>query len=108
MEFAAVVGDRAAGDRTAPVQTAQRTPLGPVGEAGRAPEVQFAGGMQHDTVTNHHGVHVGVTGQGGEHSGGDLDGDRELADRARLAGGVGVDHHNELGSSRRRAHRWYG
>ncbi len=105
MQFATVVRDRTARDGTAPVQPAQGTTLRPVRQPGRTTQVQFAGCVEHDTVANHHGVHVGVAGQRGEHAGGDLDRDRELADRAHLTGGVGVDHHDELGPSRLRPHR---
>ncbi len=75
VEFAAVVGDGAAGDRTAAVEAAQGAALGAVGEAGVASEVQFAGCVQHDAVAHDDGVDVGVTGEGGQDAGGDLAGD---------------------------------
>jgi hypothetical protein len=56
--------------------------------------------VQYDAVAHDDGVDVGGAGEGGEDAGGDLDGDRELAHGAGLAGGVGVDHRDELGPPR--------
>jgi hypothetical protein len=63
------------------------------------PRFEFAGCVQHDTVADHDGVDVGVAGEVGEDAGGDLDGDRELGDRAKVLGRVGIDHRDELGSA---------
>jgi hypothetical protein len=97
VEFAAVVGDAAAGDGAVLVQATQRAALRAVGEAGGAAEVEFAGCVQHDAVAHDDGVGVGVAGEGGEDAGGDLDADGELGDRSGVAGGVGVDDGDELG-----------
>ena len=59
--------------------------------------------MQHDSVAHDDRVHVGVTGEFGEHPGGNLDRDRPLGHGAGPIGGgvgVGVDDHHELGASR--------
>jgi hypothetical protein len=55
--------------------------------------------VEHDSVAHDDGVDVGVTGEGGEDAGGDLDGDGELGDRAGVSGCVGVDDGDELGSA---------
>jgi hypothetical protein len=100
VEFAAVVGDAAAGDGAVFVEAAEGSALGAVGEAGGAAEVEFAGCVQHDAVAHDDGVGVGGTGEGGEDAGGDLDADGELGDRSGVAGGVGVDDGDELGPPR--------
>jgi hypothetical protein len=74
--------------------------LGAVGEAGGASEVELAGRVQHHTVADDDSMDVGVTGQGGEHLGGDLDGNGELGGGAVVSGGVGVDHRDEFGPPR--------
>ena len=74
--------------------------MGAVGEAGGAAEVQFARCVEDDAVADDDGVDVGVTCEIREDSGGDLDGDRVLGDRAGLIGCVGVDHCDELRSTR--------
>ena len=56
--------------------------------------------MEHHTAADHDDVDVGGAGEGGEHAGGDLDGDGELGVGAVVAGCVGVDHRNELWWSR--------
>lgn len=100
VEFAAVVADGAAGDGAGAVETAEGSALGSVGQPGGASEVQLSGGVEHDTVAHHDGVGVGGSGEFGEYSGGDLDGDRELGDGAVVSGGVGIDHRHELGLGR--------
>ncbi len=82
VQFAAVVGDGAAGDGAAAVEAAKCASLGSVGESCGAAQVQLAGGVQDDAVADHDGVDVGVAGEGGEHACGDFDGDGELGDRA--------------------------
>ena len=89
------------GIATFTVEPAQGSTLRPVGQPRGATQVQLAGGVQHDTVTHDNRVKVGVTGKIGEHTGGDLDGDRPLRDWAGPIGGgvgVGVDDHHELGT----------
>ena len=87
------------GIRAALVQAPQRPSLGSVGESGGAPEVEFAGCVEHDTVADDDGVDVGVAGELGEDAGGDLDGDGELGDGAVVAGCVGVDDGHVLRSA---------
>ena len=99
VQFASVVGDAAAGDRTTPVEAAQCSALGTVGEPGGAAEVQFAGGVEHDAVADHDGVDVGVAGELGDDPGRDLDGDRPVHDRTR-SWCVGVDDREELSPPR--------
>jgi hypothetical protein len=94
VEFAAVVGDAAAGDGAALVEAAQRPALGAVGEAGGASQVQLVGCVQHDAVAHDDNMDVG---EGGEDAGGDLDADGELGDRSGVSGGVSVDDRHELG-----------
>lgn len=98
-----VVADAASGDRTLAVQAAQGASLGPVRQSGGAVEVEFTGCVQHDPVTHHDSVDVGVAGQLGEHAGRNLDGDRPLRHRTGpMHGGVGVgvDDHDIFGSTR--------
>src|SRR6056297_3744466 len=89
VEFATVVADGAPRDATALVEPAECSALRPVGKSSGATEVQLAGRVEHDTVADDNGVHVGVGRESGEYPGRELDGDRELGDRAVAAGGIG-------------------
>jgi hypothetical protein len=99
MELAAVVVSGATRDRTGCVDTPEGSTLSPVGEAGRATEVEFAGGMEHDAISHHHRVDIGIACEIGEHPERHLDRNRPVDLRSGV-GSVGIDHNDELGPAR--------
>ncbi len=93
MQFATVVADGAARDRARAVEASESPALCAVREPCRPAEIQLAGRVEHDAVTNDHRGHVGVTGEFGQYTRRNVDGDRPLRDRPDLPGCVRIDHH---------------
>ena len=101
MQLASVVLRGAARDSAACVQCPECSALRSIGESGRAAEVEFAGGMQHNPVSNDDGVNVGARREFSEYSWWDLDGKRPLGGRPIGARCIRVDDHDVLGPPRR-------